>query len=79
MFCDKMLNNKPEDPTEILAWKHYLELMSNEAINKLLSASMEKGLIKNENELTVTFVRGKIFGITLFGDILLLTVGSGKK
>ena len=36
--------------------------MANESINKFLSASMEKGLIRNEKEFTVTFVRGKIFG-----------------
>ena len=39
-----------------------LKIMANEAINKLLPASMEKGLINNEKEVTVTFVRGKNFG-----------------
>ena len=57
-----MPDNKPEDPTDILAWKNYLELTANEAINKLISASMEKGLIKNEKELSMTFVRDKIVG-----------------
>ena len=51
MFCDKMPDKKPEDPAEILAWKHSLELMANEAMNKLLSASMEKGLIKTKMSL----------------------------
>ena len=52
--------------------------MANEAINKLLSASMEKGLTNNERELTVTFVRGKIVGKNMFGDTLLLPDGYGK-
>ena len=34
--------------------------MANEAINKLLSGPIEKGLIINEKELTVHFVRDKI-------------------
>ena len=53
-----MPNKKPEDPTDILSWKNSLELMANESINKLLLTSMEKGLIKNENELSMTFVKG---------------------
>ena len=55
MFSDKIPDKKPEDPTEILAWKNSLKLIANEAINKLLSASMDKGLINNEKELTITF------------------------
>ena len=62
MFCDKMPSEKPENPADILAWKNSLKLMANEAINKFLSGSMEKGLINNKKELTVTFVRGKMFG-----------------
>ena len=57
LFCDNMTDMQLEEPTDILAWKNSLELMANDAISKLLSASMEKGLIKNEKELTVTFVR----------------------
>ena len=33
LSCDKMPDKKPEDPTEILAWKNSIELMANEAIN----------------------------------------------
>ena len=55
-----------------------LKIMANETINKLLSASMEKFLIKNEKELTVTFVRDNTFGKKLFGDTLLLPDGYGK-
>ena len=62
LFCDNMPDNKPEDPTDILSWKNSLELMVNDAINKLLSASIEKGLINNEKELTVIFFRGTHFG-----------------
>ena len=54
-------DKKPEEPTEMLAWKNSLEVMANETINKLLSASMDKGLIKNEKDLTVTFVRDNFF------------------
>ena len=78
LSCDKMPDKKPEDPTEILAWKNSIELMANEAINKFLSESMEKGLIKNEKELTVTFVRGKFWKI-MFGDTLLFPDGYGKE
>ena len=62
LFCDIMSDNKPDDPTEILAWKNSLELMDNQKTNKLLSKSMEKGLIKNEKELSMTFVSDKIAG-----------------
>ena len=79
LFCDKIPNNKPVDPTEILSWKNSLEIMANDAINKLLLASIEKVLKKNEKELTVTFVRSIKFGKKLFGDTLLLPDGYGKE
>ena len=79
MLCDKIPDKKPEDPTYILAWKHSLKLMDNEAINKLLSVSMEKGLINNEKEIIVTFVRGENFGKNMFGDTLLFPNGYGKE
>ena len=53
--------------------------MANDAINTFLSSSTEKGLIKNEKELTVTFVRGKSFGNNLFGDTILFPDGYGKE
>ena len=56
-FCNKMPNKKPEDPTEILAWKVSLTLMANKAIDKLLMKSIEKGMINDEKELTMTLVR----------------------
>ena len=59
LFCDNIPDNKPEDPTDIFPWKNSLKIMANDAINKLLLVSIEKGLINNEKELTVTFVRGK--------------------
>ena len=79
LFCDKMPDNKPEDPTYILSWKNSLEIIATDAINKLLSTSMQKGLIKNEKELTLTFVRNKSFGKNMFGDTLLLPDGYGKE
>ena len=57
-----MPDKKTENPTEILSWKNSLEIMANDAINKLLLASIEKVLKKNEKELTVTFVRSIKFG-----------------
>ena len=57
MFYDKIPNKKPEVPTDILAWKFSLQLMAKKAINQLLTTSIEKGLIKNEKELTMNFVR----------------------
>ena len=44
--------------------------MAHEAINELLLALMEKGLIKNENELIMTFMRDKTVGKNMFGDTL---------
>ena len=79
MFCDKMPEKKPEDPTEILAWKKSLKHMANEAINKLFLASMEKSLINNEKELTKNFVRDKIVRNNMFGDTLLLPHGYVKE
>ena len=57
-----MPDKKPEYPTEILAWKVSLPLMSNKLINQLLTTSIEKGLINHEKKLTMTFVRDVIFG-----------------
>ena len=62
LLCDKMPDKKPEDPTGILAWKLSLPIMSNKAIDKLLTRSIEKGPINNEKELTMNFVRDLIFG-----------------
>ena len=79
MFCNNMPDKKPEDPTEILAWKNSVELMANEAINKFLSASIEKGLINNEKELTVTFVRDKVVEINMFSDTIYCQMVMGKR
>ena len=49
--------------------------MANEAINKLLLASIKKGLINNEKGPTVNFVRDKDVGTNLFVDTLLLPDG----
>ena len=62
MFFNKMPNKKPDDPDEILAWKVYLPLMSNKSINQLLTISIGKGLINNEKELTMSFVRDTFVG-----------------
>ena len=74
-----MPDKKPEDPTEILSWKKILENMANDAINKLVLASIKKGLIEDEKDLTVTFVRNKDFGKYLLGDTLLLPEGYGRE
>ena len=79
LFYDNITDKKPEDPTEILSWKNSLEIMANDAINKLLLDSIEKDLIKNEKELTVTFVRNKNYGNFLFGDTILLPECYGNK
>ena len=70
LFRDKMPDKKPEDPTEIFSWKNSLEIMANDVINKLLLASIKKGLIKNEKGITVTYVRNKLFGKKVFCDTL---------
>ena len=57
-----MPNKKPEDPTEVLTWKVSLPLMANKAMNQLITTSIDKGMIKNEEEHTINFVRDIIVG-----------------
>ena len=77
LFCNKMPDMKPKYPTEILSWKKSPEKMTNDAITKLVLASIKKGLIEDEKDLTVTFVRNKYSGKKLLGDTLLLPEGYG--
>ena len=37
LFCNKMPDDKLEDPTEILAWKFNLPLVANKEIDQLLT------------------------------------------
>ena len=53
-----MPDKKPEDPTDILAWKKSLEIMANEAIKKKISASMEKGSDKQRKGAYCDFCEG---------------------
>ena len=62
LFCDNIPNKKPEDPTDILAWKVSISLMSNKKIDQFITRSIEKGLINNDKELTMNFVRYIIVG-----------------
>ena len=41
LFCNKMPDMKPKEPLQILSWKQYLENMDNDAITKLVSASIK--------------------------------------
>ena len=41
--------------------------------------SLEKDLKKNENYLSMTFVRDKIVAKTVFGDVISFTNGHGKE
>ena len=79
MFCNKIPDKKPEYPTDIFSWKNSLENMANEAITRFVLASIKKGLIENEKDLTVTFVRNKYFGNKMLVDTLLLPDGYGKE
>ena len=74
-----MPDKKPKDPTDIFSLKNSLENMANDAITKLVLASIKKGLIEDEKDLTVTFVRNKDFGKYLLGDTLLLPKGYGRE
>ena len=69
-FCDKIPDKNPADQTEILAWKVSLQITANKSIDKLLSTSIEKGLISYEKELTMNFVRYIFVGKNTFGDTL---------
>ena len=73
-----MPDKKPKDPLEILAWKNSLAIMANDAITKLVSDSIKRGLIKDEKELTVTSLRHKDFGKNGLGHILVLPKGYGR-
>ena len=74
LFCNKIPDMKPKYPTEKNHGK-----MANDAITRLVSASIKKGLIKDEKELTVTSLRNKDFGKNLLGDTLLLPKGYGRE
>ena len=65
-----MTDNKPEYPTDILAWKVSLPITAKNASDQLLTISIEKGLINNEKELTMNYVRNIIVGNNMFGDVL---------
>ena len=69
-FYDKNPDKKPEDPTEIFAWKVSPPIISNKAINQLLTISVDKGLINNEKDLTIIFVRDIIVEKKTFCDAL---------
>ena len=49
--------------------------MANDAITKLVSASIKDGLIKDEKELTVSSLRNKDSGKNVLGHTLLLPKG----
>ena len=78
LFCNKMPDKKKEDPTEILSWKTLLKIWPmTQSLNWFL-ASIKKGLVENEKDPTVTFVRNKYFGKKI-GDTLLFPDGYGKE
>ena len=52
--------------------------MSDKADNILLIRSIEKDIINDEKELTMTFVRNIIVGKQVLCDSLSLPVGYGK-
>ena len=70
LFCNKISNKKLEDSTFFLARKLSPSLMANKAINKFLTASIEKGVINIERELTMTFVKGYTFSGIMFSSVL---------
>ena len=60
LFCDKMPDKKIDYPTDILARKVSLPLMANKEIHQMITTSIEKVLINNEKELTMTFEKDVI-------------------
>ena len=70
LFCDNMPNNKPDHPTDILAWKVSLPLTAKNASDQLITISIEKGLINNAKEITMNYARNIIVGNNIFGDVL---------
>ena len=53
--------------------------MANDAITKLVSASIKNCLIKDEKDLIVTSLRNKYFGKSLLGHTLFLPKGYGRE
>ena len=78
LYCSEMPDIKPKNPLEILTWKNSLENMANDAISKLVSASIKNGLIKDEKDLTVTSLRNKEFGKNMLGHTILLPKVYGR-
>ena len=62
----------------MLSCKVSLPLMDNKVIYQLLTRSIDKGMIINEKELTMTFVRDIIVGENTFGDVLSFPDSYGK-
>ena len=62
----------------MLSCKLSLPLMDNKVIYQLLTRSIDKGMIINEKELTMTFVRDIIVGKNTFGDVLSFPDSYGK-
>ena len=78
LYCNEIPDKNPQNPLEILAWKNSLENMANDAIFKLVSEFKNKGLIKDEKDLTVTSLRNKEFGKNVLGHTLFLPKSYGR-
>ena len=76
-LCVKTTDKKPEDPTEVLAWKVSLPLLSNKAIDKSLKRSIKKVMLNNEKDINMNFVIYIMVGKTI-GDALSFPDGYGK-
>ena len=62
-----------------MAWKVSLPVMSKKAIYELLTISIEKGLVYNEKELIMYFVKKYNCWKNTFGEALSFTDGYGKE
>ena len=59
-FCYNIPNKKTEEANDILKWKVTLQ-MENNSVDKFLQKSIKKNLIKREKNITMNFVKYKIY------------------
>ena len=79
-FCNKMPGKKPNGPNWFLvsSWKVYLQIMVDNAVDKLIRRSLEKDLINHKKDLNMTFVNNHVIAKTDLGGVLSLPDGYRK-
>ena len=74
-----IFHKKTDDPTELLGWKVSLCKMGNDALNSLVSQSIDKHLINKGKVMMLTFFRDSIVGKNSLGNELKISDGWCKE